>query len=196
MGEEMNYSLEYYFYFFSSFYLTVYVFAAIIFLSGTTFLKEKYKTESYNLLYVFNTLAAWCVPLGLGFYFIELFVAWYGQNPYEWYAFETGDTSQVSWWWWIIKTAVPLFFGLLLFFRKLRINRAYTLFFLLLLNIGFIERLIYYFSKDYLPLSWAVYPTSISGGVTKYAMMLCFLLLIYFIAKKKNKLPYPSVFLK
>jgi hypothetical protein len=196
MGEEMKYSLEYYFYFFSGFYLAVYVFPAIILLIGTTFLKGKYKTESYNFLYVFNTLVAWCAPLGLGFYLIELFVAWYGQNPYEWYAFHT-DSSYVpiTWPWIIIHMAVPLFLGLLFFFRKLRVNRWYILIFLLFLNLGSIEKQINNLWTDYKPATWSTgYHEPYHWQL--FGMIIFFLVVIYFIAKKKNKLPYPSVFLK
>jgi hypothetical protein len=189
---------ENYIYFFSSFYLGVYVFAAIILLIGTMFLKNEFKTESYNLLYVFNTLVAWCSPLGLGFYLIELFLAWYGQNPYEWYAFYTGSPStNVSWPWLLIKICLPLFLGLLFFFRRLRVNRLYTLCFLILLNTGLIEQLIYRFTRDYLPSSWsAYYYEPYSEKIIKYSAIFFFLTIIYFIAKKKNKLPYPSLFLK
>jgi hypothetical protein len=196
MGEEMKFFNEYCFYFFPSFYFEFYVFAAIILLCGTIFLKDKYKTESYNLLYVFNTLTAWCVLLYLGLGKMDLLTAWYGQEPSEWYAFPTERSSPyIGFVWVVMNITVQLFFGLLLFFRKLRISRLYTLFFLLLLNIGIIEILIFY-SKDYLPSSWSVHPTPITEIIIKYAMMFCFLSLIYFIAKKKNKLPYPSLFLK
>ena len=192
------YAAEYYIYFFSSFYLGIYIFAAIILLIGAIFSKNEFKTESYNLLYVFNTLAAWCSPLGLGFNLIELFIAWYGQNPYEWYAFRTGGSStNVSWPWLLIKICLPLFWGLLLFFRRLRINRLYTLCFLILLNTGLIEQLIYRFTRDYLPSSWSTYYYEpYSEKIIKYSVILFFLAIIYFIAKKKNKLPYPSLFLK
>ncbi|MGG9960509.1 hypothetical protein [Ferruginibacter sp. SUN106] len=194
----MNFTVEYYFYFFSGTYMQLHLFAAILFLLGATFLKGNYKTESYNLLYVFNTLAAWCILLYLLFYLGELFLAWYGQNSYEWYAFSSDNTSVINTLpWMLVKIYFPVVLGLLLFFRKLRSNRWFTFIFLLVTNIDLIEKLYNRFSRDYLPSYWS-FPGLISllDILLGYLVILILLVVIYFIAKKRNKLPCPSVFLK
>ena len=107
---------------FVSIFLMIYLLAIILLLTGT-FFKNRIKSESYNLLYVFNTLAAWCSLFVFLAYIVELFMVWYDQ----WYGFR-GGTSEYRTWIFIINL---LFFllGLLLFFRKLRINRWFTLLF-------------------------------------------------------------------
>jgi hypothetical protein len=194
LGEEMI-NAEYYIYFFSSSYLDVYVFAALALLLGSTFFKDKFKKESNNLLYVFNTGAAWCSFFILIYSIIDLVIAWYGQNPYEWYAFSPKiDPYPVPLIY--IKMYLPTLIGLFLFFRKLRINRIFTSVLLLVLNIGLIERLIYAY-RGYLPSSWSTYYYEpYSEKIIKYSAAILFVIIIYVIAKKKNKLPYPSVFLK
>lgn len=191
----MIYDPAFYFYFFSGFYLSIYVFAAILLLIGTTFLKATFKAESCNLLYVCNTMAAWCSFYILIYFSVELFMAWYGQNPYEWYSF-TPRTAAYSMKWFYFRMYFPYFAGLLLLFRKLRSNRLYTLLFLLFLNIGLIEKFINRYN-DYLPSSWSTnYHEPYSEQFMKYAIAFLLLAIIYFVAKKRNKLPYPSVFLK
>lgn len=190
----MSYDLALYVYFFSNFYLSVYVFAAITLLIGASFLKDKFKTEAYNLLYVFNTLAAWC-SLSILIYFAgDLFMAWYGKNSNELYYFKPEATT----YWtalYYLKMYSPPLVGLLLFFRKLRISRVYTLFFLFFLSAGIMGKLVDSFG-DYLPSSWSAYQESSMEKFIKYATVFLLLGVIYFIAKKRNKLPHSSVFLK
>jgi hypothetical protein len=191
----MKYDLTLYFYFFSNFYLSIYVFAAILLLIGASFLKNKFKTESYNLLYVFNTLVAWCSLFILIYFAVDLFVAWYGQNSYQWYYFRP-ETAAYSMKWFYFKMYFPPLIGLFLFIRKLRINRLYTLFFLFFFNIWLIEKLVNSF-RDYVPSSWSTYYQELySEKFIKYVIAFLLLTVIYFIAKKRNKLPNPSVFLK
>lgn len=194
----MRFSLEYYFYFLSGWYMQLYLIVAIVLLLTTTFLKKNYQTESYNLLYVFNTLLAFFCCINLLFFAGELFVGWYGQDQYEWYAFFGPDTpGAASWKWYIIKLCLSLFCGLLFFFRKLRTKKLLVISFLIVSNVSVLENIYDRFSKDYLPSHWSVSgPIDLSGILVCYLIIVVLLGVIYCIAKKKNKLPYPSAFLK
>ena len=184
-----------YLYFFSSYYLGVYVLAAIVLLIGSTFLKNKYRTESYNILYVFNTLAAWCSFFILLYLSIDLFKVWYNQNQYEWYQFKVNG-QPYSMKWFYFKMYFPSLLGLLLFFKKFKISRLFTLLFLFSLNIGLIEKLMYAL-RDYQPSAWSTsYDEPYVRKIICYLIALISIVIIYIIAKKRNKLPYPSVFLK
>lgn len=177
-------------------YLIIYQFAVILLLTGTLF-KERIKTESYNLLYVFNTMAAWSSIIILFAYMAELFIAWYGQNPYEWYAFK-GDSAY--WGSFFIIQLLSFVLGLLLFFRKLRVSRWFTLFFFLSSCAFIYERVVIFITsqfRDYVTSSWSTYYESEdSRNLYAYGVILLLLVLIYIWAKKKGRLPFPSVFLK
>lgn len=195
----MRFSLEYYLNSFFGFYLTFYSLFIIIILIGTTFFKGTYKTESFNLLYTFNTLAAWSSLMVLVLLFDELFVAWYGQNPYEWYAFRENN-SFISWSWIFIINILSAVLGLLLFFRKLRISRLFTFLYFLTFSLFLFERVIIYITslyRDYLPSSWSTnYINRYPKNLYSMAVIILMLVMIYLHAKKKGRLPFPSVFLK
>jgi hypothetical protein len=150
-------------------------------------------------LYVFNTLAAWCSLFFLLALAAEFFMAWYGQNSYEWYAFKENG----AWEFWtaiFIINLLSFMLGLFLFFRMLRKSRWFTLLYFLS-TCGFIyERMIIYITsqfRDYLPSSWSTYfDPIVSRDLYVYAVILLLLVLIYVWAKKKGRLPFPSVFLK
>jgi hypothetical protein len=180
--------------FFVSAYLLIYQFAVILLLTGTLF-KSKLKTESYNLLYVFNTMVAWSYLFCFIAYCIELFVLWYGQNPYEWYAFK-GNTAYFRWIMIINFSSSVL--GLLMFFRKLRINRWFTLLFFLSSCAFIYERIVIFITslyRDYLPSSWSTYYDPVKT-LCLYLLIILLFVLIYLRANKKRRLPFPSVFLK
>lgn len=181
-----------------SIYLMIYQLTIILLLTGT-FFKNRIKSESYNLLYVFNTIAAWSSLLILLSYGAEFFMAWYGQNSYEWYAFKENRNSQ----YWTLISIINLLsfvFGLLMFFRKLRIRRWFTLLFFLSCCGLFYERIIIYITshyRDFLPSSWSTYyGINHSQNLFSYTLIILLLVLVYVLAKKKGRLPYPSVFLK
>ena len=174
----------------------IYQLLIILLLAGTLF-RKKVKTESYNLLYVFNTLAAWSSLAILLTYVAEFFMAWYGQNPYEWYAF-TGDGKYFGALFFI--QLLSFVMGVLLFYRKLRISRWFTVLFFLS-SCGFIyEKLVIFITsqfRDYIPSSWSTYFESIElRDLYTHGIVLLLLVLIYLWAKKKARLPFPSVFLK
>lgn len=180
---------------FSNFYLGIYPFFIVLILLGTVVLNEKYKSESYNLLYVFNTAVAWASFLIIFAFAGDMFIAWYGQNQYEWYAFQSPKQPS-SYQYFYIKMYLTPLLGLFFFFRRIRRNRFFTLIFLFRLTFGLIEHLLPAF-RDYLPSSWSTYYfESFADKAIKYAVIIFFLVIIYLVAKKRNKLPYPSLFLK
>jgi hypothetical protein len=196
----MRLSLEYYLSSFFGLYMTFYSLTIILIIIGTTFLRKHYKTESFNLLYAFNTLAAWSNLMIFIFLFEELFISWYGQNSYEWYALRQ-DRLQISWTIFFIYNLSVFLLGLLFFFRKLRKSKWFTLFFFLLRNIFLFVTIVLYVMnqfRDYLPSNWSTYydETHYFRYICSYAIILLWLTLIYLRANKKGRLPFPSVFLK
>jgi len=183
--------------YFVGLYLGMYQLIVILLLIRT-FFKNKIKSASYNLLYVFNTMAAWCSLLLFLAYASEFFMAWYGQDPYEWYAFKGNEDSEF-WTWVFVSNILSILLGLLFFFRKLRINRWFTLLFFLSGFGFFYERMIIRITskyRDYLPSSWSTYYDINSWDLYAYGVIILLLVLIYVWAKKKGRLPFPSVFLK
>ena len=96
-------------------------------------------------------------------YITELFIAWYGQNPYEWYAFSQNRVnifSPYGWSYWLMmfcNVVSPQVF----WFKKLRRNIAFTFFMSVIVNIGmWYERFVIIVTstyRDYLPSSWSTY---------------------------------------
>lgn len=184
--------------FFTTIFLTIYQFIVILLLIGTLF-KNKVKTESYNILYTFNTLAAWFSLFAVLSYLIELFIAWYGQNPYTWYAFKAPITLEY-WEWFFLVNLLSLLVGLLMFFRKLRIRRWFTLLFFLSNCSLFYESIVIFITslyRDFIPSSWSAYHDNMTHQyLYSVALIIVLLVLVYVRAKKKGRLPFPSVFLK
>ena len=96
-------------------------------------------------------------------YLTELFIAWYGQNPYEWYAFSQNRANLFSpygWSYWLMMfcnvVSPQLFWS-----RKLRRNITVTFFMSIVVNIGmWYERFVIIVTslyRDYLPSSWSTY---------------------------------------
>ncbi len=96
-------------------------------------------------------------------YLTELFIAWYGQNPYEWYAFSQNRANiftPYGWSYWIMMfcnvVSPQLFWS-----RKLRRNITVTFFMSIIVNIGmWYERFVIIVTsiyRDFLPSSWSTY---------------------------------------
>jgi molybdopterin-containing oxidoreductase family membrane subunit len=96
-------------------------------------------------------------------YLTELFIAWYGQNPYEWWAFSQNRAnifSPYGWSYWLMMfcnvVSPQLFWS-----RKLRRNITVTFFMSIIVNIGmWYERFVIIVTsvyRDYLPSSWSTY---------------------------------------
>jgi Ni/Fe-hydrogenase subunit HybB-like protein len=98
-------------------------------------------------------------------YLTELFIAWYGQNPYEWYAFSENRANLFSpygWSYWLMMfcnvVSPQLFWS-----SKLRRNITVTFFMSIVVNIGmWYERFVIIVTsiyRDFLPSSWSTYYT-------------------------------------
>jgi molybdopterin-containing oxidoreductase family membrane subunit len=96
-------------------------------------------------------------------YLTELFIAWYGQNPYEWYAFSQNRANLFSpygWSYWLMMfcnvVSPQLFWS-----SKLRRNITVTFFMSIIVNIGmWYERFVIIVTsiyRDFLPSSWSTY---------------------------------------
>lgn len=96
-------------------------------------------------------------------YLTELFMAWYGQNPYEWWAFSQNRANLFSPYGWayygmmFCNVVSPQLF----WSRKLRRNITFTFFMSVLINVGmWFERFVIIVTslyRDYLPSSWSTY---------------------------------------
>jgi Ni/Fe-hydrogenase subunit HybB-like protein len=97
-------------------------------------------------------------------YITELFISWYGQNPYEAAAFRNrwDLTTPYAWSYWLMmfcNVVSPQFF----WFRKLRRNIPFTFFMSIIVNVGmWFERFVIIVTsiyRDYIPSSWSTYYT-------------------------------------
>lgn len=96
-------------------------------------------------------------------YLTELFIAWYGQNEYEWWAFRQNRVNLFSPYGWayygmmFCNVVSPQIF----WSRKLRRNVTFTFFMSVLINVGmWFERFVIIVTsvyRDFLPSSWSTY---------------------------------------
>lgn len=157
---------------------------------------QNVRNESKNWIYALNTI----LPVFSLIYFLslakELFTAWYGQNPYEWYAF----SNQVAWYgiaFFLINLFLSLAMAMLFFIKKFRLNFIFIIIYLIIQNTGLIENLFVNMSRDYLPSSWSTYYEKPFLDIAlKWSLPFITIPLTYFFLYKRNKLPYPSIFLK
>ena len=98
-------------------------------------------------------------------YLTELFVAWYGQNPYESWAFmeNRANPFQSLRMGYFLMMSCNVLSPQIFWFRKMRRNITVTFFMSVIVNIGmWFERFVIIvtsFYRDYLPSSWATYYT-------------------------------------
>jgi molybdopterin-containing oxidoreductase family membrane subunit len=93
-------------------------------------------------------------------YGMEFFIAWYGGNPYELYAFKNRAFGPYWWAYWAMITCnvvSPHFF----WFKKLRTNMWFVFVISIVVNIGmWFERFVIIVTslhRDYMPANWAYY---------------------------------------
>ena len=98
-------------------------------------------------------------------YLTELFISWYGMNPYENWAFMQNRVNLYSpygWSYWLMMSCNVLS-PQIFWFKKLRRNLVVTLFMSVIVNIGmWFERFVIIVTsiyRDYLPSSWSTYYT-------------------------------------
>jgi molybdopterin-containing oxidoreductase family membrane subunit len=96
-------------------------------------------------------------------YGIEFFIAWYGSNPYEGFAFINRAFGHYAWAYWIMITCnviTPQFF----WFKKVRENIVLVWILSIFVNVGmWFERFVIIvtsLARDYLPSSWGYYSPS------------------------------------
>ena len=95
-------------------------------------------------------------------YITELFISWYGQNPYEAAAFRNRwDLSTPYAWSYYIMMFCNVLSPQFFWFKKLRRNLLFTFFMSILVNVGmWFERFVIIVTsiyRDYLPSSWSTY---------------------------------------
>jgi molybdopterin-containing oxidoreductase family membrane subunit len=96
-------------------------------------------------------------------YLTELFIAWYGQNPYEYFAFFQNRANILSplGWSYYIMMGCNVLSPQIFWFRKFRRNLALTFFMSVIINIGmWFERFVIIVTsiyREYLPSGWSTY---------------------------------------
>lgn len=184
------------FYFLTS-YFSYYCIAALLLIIARSFIAAKWKMECINWLYSLNTLLLTIDCLFIIQYCLELFLAWYGQNPWEWYVF-----SPYKWSSWILfflnYLVVQLFW-----FKRLKKSTGFSLIVVAILSAGlWIERLTFYITsmyRDYLPSGWSTSYSFSGQEVLQFISKIVFFTTItfatYWIMHKRKKLPFPSALL-
>jgi Ni/Fe-hydrogenase subunit HybB-like protein len=97
-------------------------------------------------------------------YGIEFFIAWYGSNPYEGFAFINRAFGHYAWAYWIMiacNVITPQFF----WFKSVRNSTSFVWILSLFVNVGmWFERFVIIvtsLARDFLPSSWGYYSPSI-----------------------------------
>jgi len=97
-------------------------------------------------------------------YSMEFFIAWYGANPYEGFAFINRAFGHYAWAYWIMVTCnvvTPQFF----WFKSVRENTTLVWILSIFVNVGmWFERFVIIvtsLARDFLPSSWGYYSPSI-----------------------------------
>jgi molybdopterin-containing oxidoreductase family membrane subunit len=138
-------------------------------------------------------------------YGIEFFIAWYGGNPYEAYAFVSRALGPYAWAYWIMVSCNVLA-PQLFWFKKLRTNLWVLMGVCILVNIGmWFERFVITvtsLSADFLPSSWGYYsPTAVDILTFVGSFGLFFTLFLLFVrflpmvamAEVKSVMPQASL---
>lgn len=137
-------------------------------------------------------------------YGIEFFIAWYGGNPYEQFAFLNRALGPYAWAYWIMVTcnvAVPQ----LLWMKSWRTTPWKMFIVAILVNVGmWFERfviIVISLTRDFLPSNWGAYsPTWVDLGMFAGSFGLFFMLFLLFcrwlpmvaMAEVKTVLPHPE----
>lgn len=199
----MTSSLFYYLSSFAGKYFYIYPIIVVLLIITYLFVKPIWKNEIRSWLYVFNTVILWFNLISIINYVTALFMAWYGQNPYEWYAFSDSGIHffrPYEWSYWLMLGG-GLLLPQLYWLKKLRKSVGFTFFIVAILSFGaWFERIVIYITsayRDYLPSSWSTYPND--GYLIQVIIsLLCFILVsvpVYWIMHKRKKLPFPSAIL-
>jgi len=135
-------------------------------------------------------------------YALEFFIAWYGANPYEGFAFVNRAFGQYAWAYWIMVTC-NVICPQLFWFKRIRSNIALVWIISIFVNVGmWFERFVITvtsLANDFLPSSWGYYSPTIVDIFTFFGtfgvfsvlflLFLRFLPLIAFSEVKALSLP-------
>lgn len=123
-------------------------------------------------------------------YLTELFIAWYGGNGYEWFAFKENRVnlhSPYGWSYWIMMSCNVLS-PQIFWFRKMRRSLLVTFFMSIIVNIGmWFERFVIIVTsvyRDYLPSSHSIYYTPTIWEVGFYLGTFGLFFTCYFLFSK------------
>lgn len=102
-------------------------------------------------------------------YLIELFIAWYGGNPYERFAFLNRISGNYSWAYWSMFSC-NVIFPQLFWFKKVRTSIPLMMVICVLVNVGmWFERFVITvtsLSRDFLPSSWGYFTPTLIDVLT------------------------------
>jgi molybdopterin-containing oxidoreductase family membrane subunit len=91
---------------------------------------------------------------------MEFFIAWYGGNPYELYAFQNRAFGPYAWAYWIM-VSCNVICPQLFWSKRLRTNVVFVFIISIFVNIGmWFERFVIIVTslhRDYMPSNWAYY---------------------------------------
>jgi len=195
---------ESYWFFFATSFANCYSIAVLV-LVILYLLKKKWRNEVVNWLYVFNTIIASVSLINLLLFLSQLFVAWYGQNPYQWYTFKENRiniNSPYGWSYWLL-FATGYLLPQLFWIRKLSMHVLLTLLFSLWIGAGiWYERFVIFITsmyRDYLPSAWSTYRSGplelLTKGLAEWICVLIIAGFIYWRLNKRKKLPFESALL-
>jgi Ni/Fe-hydrogenase subunit HybB-like protein len=123
-------------------------------------------------------------------YLTELFIAWYGQNPYEQFAFFQNRVNILSplGWSYYIMMGCNVLSPQIFWFRKFRRNIVLTFFMSVIINIGmWFERFVIIVTsiyREYLPSGWSTYYTPTIWEVGFYLGTFGLFFTCYFLFSK------------
>lgn len=123
-------------------------------------------------------------------YLTELFIAWYGQNPYEQFAFfqNRGNLLSPLGWSYYIMMGCNVLSPQIFWFRKMRRNLVVTFFMSVIVNIGmWFERFVIIVTsvyREYIPSGWSTYYTPTIWEVGFYLGTFGLFFTCYFLFSK------------
>ncbi len=123
-------------------------------------------------------------------YLTELFIAWYGQNPYESFAFmqNRGNIFSPYGWSYYIMMSCNVLSPQIFWFRKMRRNLVVTFFMSVIVNIGmWFERFVIIVTsiyREYLPSGWSTYYTPTIWEIGFYVGTFGLFFTCYFLFSK------------
>lgn len=129
-------------------------------------------------------------------YIMEFFIAWYGANPYESYAFINRAFGQY-WWAYLMMFSCNVFTPQLFWFKKVRENAALVWVMSIFINVGmWFERFVITvtsLANDFLPSSWGYYSPTIVDIMTFFGTFGLFSVLFLLFLKFLPLMPIAEV---